>query len=180
MIARLAGVLPSVINRATIDDEALKENLLNSALEANIKNIHMCYEQSIEFENLKQRLHYLVHNKGIKGFVIDYWQIIEGVKKNQTEALHLQTVAQWIGGFCKKENVFGVILCQLNDDGTLFASRGINRAVEQFYHINRSGLNDEYAWFHMKFSRYCEAVDVGSEVDPAFIFHPNGPYFQEI
>lgn len=180
VLCRLAQIYPSQLRAKGEHAERIKDKIIAVQSMPTLKNIEICYEPGIEFEMLKHRLHYLVHTKRVKGFVLDYWQIVEGCPKFVNEANHLSNVAQWISGFCKRENVFGIILLQQNEDGTLFKSRGINRATEQLYSIHRCGEGDANAWLEMEFSRYSAPLHVGTEDYPAFFVNPYGPYFQEV
>lgn len=180
ILCRYAQIHPKTLKGRERDVSALKGRIISTEDITKLKNLIVCYEPSMTFEALKQRLHYLVHRAKIKGFVLDYWQTVGGVAKHKTEASHLSDVAQWLSAFCKKENVFGIVLLQQNEDGTLFMSRGINRATEQLYNIHRCGNNGEKMCFEMEFSRYSEPANVGDLQNPAFNIIGQGPYLQEI
>ena len=82
----------------------------------------------------------LVLRGGIKGIIIDYWQLISGVQKGQTKEEHLSNVAQWIAGFCRRHGVWSIVLSQLNKEDNAFGSAGLNRACDQFYKLYRSDI----------------------------------------
>ncbi len=143
-------------------------------------NLIYNYEPSITFEHLKQRLHHAVHALGIKGFIMDQWQLVTGKQRQDSEAAHLSEVAQWLSGFCKKEDVFGIVLCQLNQEGNTLGSEGIKRATDQLYTLNKcTDLNRHY-YLRMELSRYTESMDIGSDGVPGLVLNPHGPYFEEI
>ena len=125
-------------------------------------------------------MHYAVYNLHVKGFILDQWQLVGGKKKGDSTANHLSEVAQWLAGFCKNENVFGIVICQLNKDGTTLDSEGIKRAVDQHYRINRCTKNTNYAYLDLEISRYTAKAMIGSEDNPAFELEMNGLFFKPI
>lgn len=161
------------------DDEHFQELAAKHAVRTN-SDIIMKYEPDITFDRMKQRLHYAVHNRGVKGFILDQWQLVGGKRKGDSQANHLSEVAQWLAGFCKNENVFGVVVCQLNKDGTTLDSEGIKRAVDQHYKINRCKADEQYAYLDLEISRYTAKGAIGSETDPAFALNLNGLFFEPV
>ncbi|CAB4139745.1 DnaB Replicative DNA helicase [uncultured Caudovirales phage] len=134
------------------------------------------------FNQIKAEITRLVMRKKVKGFVVDYWQLVQGVQKGQSKADFLYDVAQWFANFARRHKVWCILLAQLNDDGTTLDSRGLQRACDQLYNIEKSetGTQADELWLSLKFSRYTPTVDIGSVNSPKFWINPKGPFFDEI
>jgi hypothetical protein len=53
----------------------------------------------------------------IKGVVLDYWQLVGGKAKGETEEYHLRSVAQWLADTCRKHGLWAIVACQVNQEG---------------------------------------------------------------
>lgn len=159
LIKRAVGVLPDIKNHTLYLDMA-----------------------GANFNQIKAEITRLVLRKKIKGFVVDYWQLVQGIQKGQSKADFLYDVAQWFANFARRHKVWCILLAQLNDDGTTLDSRGLQRACDQLYNIEKAdtgGQADEL-YLSLKFSRYTPTVDIGSYNSPKFWINPRGPFFDEI
>jgi len=117
----------------------------------------------------------------IKGFILDYWQLVSAADGRMTEEKHLRDVAQEIANFAKRNNIWVIILAQMNKEGNLFGGGGLKKACEQLYMIRTPEGYEKLRWLEMDASRYTLRVNVGSEQGPAFVMETNsGPYFREI
>jgi replicative DNA helicase len=135
--------------------------------------------QGITLEKLQSVVELCVLNHGIKGFILDYWQLVKGRDKSESEASFLEKVAQWIADACRRYNIWAIVMCQLNQDDNTRGSEGIKLAFDQVYKICREGdLSSEY-WLEMMGTRYTQWNDVGEKAAPAFIRKAEGPYFQQ-
>lgn len=116
----------------------------------------------------------------ITGFVVDYWQLIEGKGRQQSDEEHLRRVAQWLATAAKRLNLWVIVLAQLADDGeaTALSRRGLNRAVDQLYFLHRK-QGEEFGWLQMKVSRYTPPGDVGGQNDPSLRLRYPGPWFED-
>ena len=125
----------------------------------------------------------LVMKHDIKGFILDYWQLVEGQAKNETEERHLRRVAQWIANFARKHKIWCVLLSQVNDQGTLFAGKGLVKACDQLFTIENAetGSDQQEIWLRMSHSRYTPLADVGSAGNPMlFVNKKSGPFIDEL
>lgn len=116
----------------------------------------------------------------ITGCVIDYWQLIEGRQRNQSDEEHLRRVAQWFSVVAKRLNIWIIVLAQLADDGeaTALSRRGLNRAVDQLYFLHRN-QGDDFGWLQMRISRYTPVGDIGSPIAPSLRMRFPGPHFED-
>lgn len=119
---------------------------------------------------------------GIKGFILDYWQLVEGRERGQTEEQHIRFVAQRCADYAKKHGLWCIILAQLNNDGKLFGGGGLKKACDQLYFIERCSDDetDPHRWMRMEASRYTPKLNIGSPQNPSLVLNAEiGPYFEE-
>ncbi len=125
----------------------------------------------------------LISKQKIKGFILDYWQLVSGTPKGQTRSEFLFEVAQWMANFSKKHDIFCIILSQVNREGAMFGSSGIEKACDQLYTIElpeTEGANRDL-WLKMTHSRYTPIYDVGSPQNPALTVNTKaGPFIEDI
>ena len=134
----------------------------------------------LTFDQLRRELTHAILAHGIKGFVLDYLQLVGGQRKGQSKAEHMDEVSQWIAETCKKRNVFALVLAQINQEGNVRGGEGIRLAFDQVYELKRDEAGNG-AWLEMLDSRYTKWSQIGSESEPAFLLETTvGPYFREI
>jgi len=123
----------------------------------------------------------MIVRHGIKGFFLDYWQLVSGENSRMTEEKHLRDVAQKLADFAKRQKIWIIILAQMNQDGRLFGGGGLKKACEQLYMIRPVEGAEDMRWLEMDASRYTLRVNVGSDAVPSLRMVTNiGPYFEEI
>lgn len=117
---------------------------------------------------------------GIKGFIVDYWQLVQGGDKRETEERHLRTVAQSFADYARRNGLWCLLLAQMNKDGDLFGGGGLRKACDQLYFIETPEHTPDMRWMRMGASRYTPMADIGGESDPKFSLNKKrGPYFEE-
>lgn len=120
-----------------------------------------------------------INRYGLHGFVVDYWQLIQGQERGESEEKHLRRCAQLIADFARKNKVWCVLLAQMNQDGKLFGGNGLRKACDQLYMIEQIEKTPN-RWLRMDASRYTMRGDIGSEDNAAYtIDRDNGPHFRE-
>ena len=135
-----------------------------------------------DFDTLKARLSREVLRENIAGFILDYWQLVGGVRKGQSEEAHLREVSQWIASFCREHRVWSIVIAQLNDNEKTFGGSGLTKACDQLYKLYRctSVGCENHAWLEMAVTRYTPKTDVGSDISPSLIMRKDiGPYFTD-
>lgn len=116
---------------------------------------------------------------GIDGFIVDYWQLVRGGDSRTTEEKHLRDVAQGISDYARKNNLFNILLAQMNQDGKLFGGNGLKKACDQLYMIEQVEENDKARWLRMDASRYTLRANIGDEYSPGFMIDNVGPHLKE-
>lgn len=118
---------------------------------------------------------------GIKGFIVDYWQLVTGQQRGENEEKHLRYVAQSLANFARKQGVWCFLLAQMNKDGQLFGGNGLRKACDQLYMIQTCVGMESGRWLRMDASRYTFRADIGSKEMPVISLNTQtGPYFQEL
>ena len=175
--------LPTAVFSERKDDE-LKTLIAEQVTQVK-DNIIFENEPGIELDRLKMVIERHVHKGKIEGFILDYYQLVVGQEKHQSQAQHLENVANWIHRVCKKHNIWCLLLVQANDEGKVLGSRGLDRACDQKYMIERpmdeqgDPMGSE-AWLKMKLSRYTQLVNLGGKNNPTLRIHRNGTHLEEI
>ena len=115
---------------------------------------------------------------GIKGFLLDYWQLISGREKGQTERGHLEACADRLAAICRRENMWGIITAQVDERGHLMVSDGLVRATSLYMRLVREE-NESASFFVTEKSNYTRYFDTGSESIPGMYFDQDcGPHFR--
>lgn len=143
----------------------------------------------LTFDNLKQAVGMAVMKHGIKGYILDYWQLVGGKSRNASMAEHLLDVAQWIADSCRKLGIWALVTAQINQDGNTRGGEGIRLAFDQIYQIHpedyvKGSKTDGDAslsgrWIEMMDTRYTAWNDIGGENAPRLLINEHGPYFEE-
>ena len=144
------------------------QQVIGYCLDTEENNIIYRKEPALTLSKLRNILKYHVVNDGIKGFILDYWQLVRGKRAGISEADHLLDVAQFIAGFCSDNDVFAIVNSQLNQDGNTRGSEGIRLACDQMYFLHKNDLNN--AWLELADTRYTPYLDMGNEENPSLIF----------
>lgn len=117
----------------------------------------------------------------ITGFILDYWQLVEGRQRGDTEEQHIRRVAQSLANYAKRNGLWCIILAQLNKDGDLFGGGGLKKACDQLFYIKHIEGEDRLRWLEMAASRYTPIINVGSEDKPSLILNQQyGPHFESL
>lgn len=119
---------------------------------------------------------------GITGFILDYWQLVGGADRRETEERHLRYVAQGVADFARKRGLWCMILAQQNNDGKLFGGNGLRKACDQLYFIELPEAEEHppRRYLRMDATRYTPLIDVGNDAAGGlYINQTKGPYFFE-
>lgn len=130
-------------------------------------------------EELLHTVQMTIIKHDIKGFVLDYWQLVGGQQRGESEEKHLRHVAQSVANFARKNKVWCILLAQMNQDGKLFGGNGLKKACDQLYMIEQIEDRDDMRWLRMDASRYTPKGDLGSAEVPGLSLNTKvGPYFE--
>jgi hypothetical protein len=117
---------------------------------------------------------------------VDYWQRIRRVDDRETEAAHLERVANVLADFAAKHGVAIVLASQLNRDGRSLGSGGLERACSWLGRLNKvempttmPGVTKAGIWIEVDRNRYGPDGHIGEEDGPAFEI-ATGPVLREL
>lgn len=178
-IAKDIGAYTKAFYDKDMRDEEFFNNLGNSPSDCD-RNVIYYSDPFLTFDTLKHVISVAVTKHKIKGFILDYWQLVGGNTKRVNESTFLGEVAQWQAAACKRWNLWAINTAQLNRDGFVLGSGGLQRAVDQMYFIHRPDVTQPYAWVEMKKSRHTKFMNLGSAEDPRYIINERGGFFEEI
>lgn len=134
----------------------------------------------LTFSELRRVAGAAAFRHGIKGMILDYWQLVGGKGKGQSTSEHLDEVAQWIADFGRKHGIWTVTMAQINQEGNTRGGEGIRLAFDQVYQIHRDDVSQPDTWLEMMDTRYTAWANIGSPTDPGLMMREKGPYFEQI
>jgi len=126
------------------------------------------------------------------GIIVDYIQLVDGKRREQSSAEHYDNVAQTLAEAVKRYPVWILSAAQLNRDGNIRGSDGLLMACDLALSLQKiegsiicTDRGDEKqpdrAWLETIVSRYTPYMDCGSETNPGFeIDLRAGPRFVEL
>lgn len=133
----------------------------------------------LSFDDLKTSIMRAVLHRQIKGVIVDYWQLVSGKAKSDTEEYHLRVVAQGLADICRKQGLWCVIAAQLNQDGNTRGGEGLKLACDIYFTLHRE-KDDDRAWMQMEEARYVVYSSVGTEQSPGLRLNKKGPFFEDV
>lgn len=143
------------------------------------RNVVYLDAPAIKFDDLKMAVQNAVLRHKIKGFMLDYWQLVQGGKAGQ-KTDHLDEVAQWIAWACKRYSIWNITTSQVNKEGSPRGGEGLLNACDQAYMLHREDITKPEAWLEMMDSRYTTYMNVGKDTEPSLMLHGHGPYYREV
>ena len=129
-------------------------------------------------DEVRRMISRAVIRHGITGVILDYWQLVSGKGRNDTEEYHLRNVAQWLADLCRKQNLWCLIAAQQNQEGNSRGGEGLRLACDVYFALHRT-KGEDAAWLEMQESRYTAYCDVGAADRPGLWLNHNGPYFED-
>lgn len=150
-LARMADVNSlKFLQPNTRNDTVLLQKV--SRLAAAVKNNTLYLDMpGGTLDQIQVELSRMVSKHRIKGFILDYWQLVEGQQKGETEERHLRRVSQWLANFSRKHGIWCILLSQVNADGNLFVGKGLVKACDQLYIIELADAEsqEQEIWLKM-------------------------------
>lgn len=122
----------------------------------------------------------------IDGIIVDYMQLVEGKRKDQSSAEHYDNVAQTLAEAVKRHPIWILSAAQLNKEGNIRGSEGLLMACDMAFSLNKiEGCYEtqipDRAWLETMVSRYTPYADVGSQDIPGYEINTHsGPRFVEL
>ncbi len=141
-------------------------------------NTHYDFAPGATIDEIHRKILAAKSRHGIKGFILDYWQLIRGRDRSQSEEGHLRDVADRLAAICRQEDIFGILTAQIDERGRLKVSESLLQSASLFVRLVREE-NERVAYFITEKSNYTRYGDTGSESVPGMIFDDQvGPHFR--
>lgn len=178
-LARDLNLLPKrfLVNQDGLIDNDVIDQVAGAAT-TGPRNTIFVDAAGITLDELKTLIPAAVAKHKIRGFILDYWQLVKGGRPG-AETAHLDAVAQYIAEACKRYNIWNITTGQLNREGTARGGDGLQNACEQHYILHRPDPTLGEAWLQQTDTRYTEPMNVGKKTKPGLILNPHGPYFEQ-
>lgn len=178
VLSRVLDVYPSAFRTEYGRTSKFSKDIADYAIKMP-RNVLYKNAPGLTFSELRTMLSVAVDRHGVRGFILDYWQLVGGKSKSQSEASHLDEVAQYLADFCRKRNVWGMVMAQINQEGNTRGGEGMRLAFDQVYHIRapEDDPSNSGRYLEMMETRYTKWMNIGSEMQPGLRLKEKGPYF---
>lgn len=183
LLSRRMNVFPSAFRSNYAQSPEFQTRLADAVFQVPRAGIYQD-APGLSFDDLKRFITAAVSKQKIRGFILDYWQLVGGKTKGQSEASHLEEVAQWIANASRKMGIWSVVLGQLNQDGNTRGSEGLRLACDQCYALHRPDTSAPSAWLEMMETRYTPWANIGAGDEktvsvPGLHMNARGPFFEQ-
>lgn len=180
-LARELQVFPSAFRDREWRESTKFQSRIYAASESPDKQNIVFYDApGITFAELKTVVSHCIRKYGIKGFILDYWQLVGGKNSKKSQTEHLDEVAQWIADFSRRNEIFAIVPAQMNQEGNVRFGEGIKLAFDQVYHLCKADERDDTAWMEMLSTRYTKWARMGDEHNPILKLNEKGPFFEQV
>lgn len=173
VLARVTSSYTSAFRSDCGESPAFRTKIARAALEMP-KNTLYSDSAGITFDELKAIVTMAHEQHQIKGFILDYWQLVGGKAKGQSTAEHLDEVAQWIADISRKMGIWSITFAQINQEGNTRGGEGIRLAFDQLYELKREDLSQPFASLEMMETRYTQWMNIEN-----LIMREHGQWFDE-
>lgn len=175
-LARMMGVNSIQFVRRNGDGEFFKKVFQESLRQ--VKNCYFVDAPGLTFTQLQRIVKSSIKKYGIKGFILDYLQLVRGRETGENQVEHHEKVSSWIAQIVREEGIWALYAAQRNIEGGVRGGDAVLMAIDQLYSIEFD-KESRTAFMAMEASRYTPHIDIGSKTNPGLYMHKSGPYFSE-
>jgi len=179
---RVAGRAMGVFASAFRSDYRESEDFakrFTEAIATSSNNLIYAKSAGIRFDALRQLITAAVIKHKIKGFILDYWQLVGGKSNKHSEREHLDIVAQWLADFARDNDLWCLVMGQENQDGNTRGGEGMRLAFDMVFSL-KGAEDDDKRWLVMMDTRYTPWQNVGEEANPAYQIAAQGTHIVEL
>jgi len=172
------------LNAASIHDQGDADHkvFLDAAdayAEAVPDNVKYDYVPLATMDEIHRKILASKSRHGIRGFILDYWQLIHGRERGQSLDDHLRSCADRLAAVCRQEDLWGVVTAQVDERGALKYSDALYRSASLYVRLVRDE-DDSKAFFVTEKSNYTRYADTGNESVCGMLFDQQvGPHFRD-
>lgn len=178
-VARLMNVAPVRLLMGRKATFPVDPGTLMDLLPSIPNNMTYCGRPDMPLNDLMQSIASEVHRNQIKGALVDYLQLIGGIKKGMNEEQHIRHCAQMLANLAMRLGIFIVIACQLNQEGNVRGGESIKLACDAYLSLTKEKGGDR-GWMTLEECRYAPYTRIGNELTPSLILNSNGPYWSPL
>ena len=116
---------------------------------------------------------------GIVGFMLDYWQLIEGRERGQSEEAHHRSNINRLAAVCRQEDLWGLVTAQIDEKGRLRYSDAMLQAAALYMRLVREedGMDLRLEVEKSNYTRYVSSTAASL---PGLVFDTDiGPHVRE-
>jgi replicative DNA helicase len=141
--------------------------------------VHYDYSPQATIDEIHRKVLSAKSRHGIKGFIVDYWQLIRGQPKGISLERHLDDCADRLAAICRQEDLWGIVSAQVDEQGRLKYSNALYQSASLYIRLVRD--EDESAsYFVTEKSNYTPYLDQSGENVASMIFDSDvGPHFRD-
>lgn len=178
-IARAMNINASAIFDSEAPNHKFFRANTTAYLDQMIDSTIFAHSPGATIDDVERAIIQCIHKYDIKGFIIDYWQLIQGKERGQSEDEHLRRSADRLAAICRREKLWGVIMAQIDENGNLAnCPLGLKRACSLYLSLRRDP-NGAEAQFVTEKSNYTRLANIGtSEEGSGIVFDMAGPHFR--
>jgi replicative DNA helicase len=130
-------------------------------------------------DDIRRAIHLARRTFGIAGFLLDYFQLIAGRERGDTEESHFRRAAQILADLCAEFDLFGIATSAINKEGDLALGAGLKRAASAVL-IFEGDVQLNTTWLRMTHSNYTRLRNVGAPNRPGIYLNKIGPHFSDV
>lgn len=140
---------------------------------------HYMHKPGATMEDIQQEI-MRSHRAGAKGFILDYWQLIQRPPRESVQD-HLSRCAQTLANLTAKLGMWSIVNAQSDAEGLPRECKALWLASPTLYVIRRDVSDKPDTWLQCLGSSYTKGLDAGGPQDPAMMLDTTvGPYFRSV
>jgi replicative DNA helicase len=180
MLSRELGIYESAFRNKFMESEHMMLKIAQ-AQKAQYDGQVLLDAPGITLDQLKREISTAYVNHGIKVFILDYWQLVQGKNPRESEAYHLGEVAQWIANIGRQLDIVPVVLAQMNQEGNIRGGEGLRLAADQVYALvaPKDDPSVDNRMVEMMDTRYTPWRNIGNETSGGWRLVQKGLFFQD-
>lgn len=138
---------------------------------------HYMHKPGATMEDIQQEI-MRSHRAGAKGFILDYWQLIQRPPRESVQD-HLSRCAQTLANITARTGMWSIVNAQSDAEGLPRECKALWLASPTLYVIRRDIGDKPDTWLQCLGSSYTKGLDAGGPTNPAMMLDTEvGPHFR--
>lgn len=188
MLGQVGGFNSAMFRYA---DEHLKRRVQQARPELDRIPLWLVNCPGVKFSRLKAMANQYTQTRGIKAFVLDYWQLVQPDTPTKNKADFLAEVAQFCADHAHEHGTTWIIASQENRSGESYGSDGLIKACDWHATLHKhekktilsgpGGMEEvETLWMDVKYSRDGSGDPIGGEDHAILYIDKRGPHLGQL